>query len=71
MTRPICFFQRFVPCLRTVATAWHTSETGVTTAVMAHVNSLRTAVAEETRTTSAPGRSVRGSVAEMVCFFDF
>ena len=60
-----------MPSLRTAATVWPTSETGVTTAVMAHVNSLHTAVVEETRTTSAPGRSVRGSVVEMVCLFDF
>ena len=60
-----------MPYQKTVETAWRTSETGGTTAATAHVNSSRTAAVAETRTTSAPGRSVKDSVIGMVGFWTF
>ena len=55
-----------MPCLRTAGTALPTSGTGGTTVVAGRVKSLRTEAAEETRTTLAPGKSVKGSATEMV-----
>ena len=58
--------QKSVVYLRTLETAWHTSETGVTTAAMVPVKNSHLVDVAEIRTTSAQEKNVKDFATELV-----